>query len=197
MRRLSPLLWAAVAVSLPLVSLRAVDVSPSRDNIPNKDQTEGGNGARFSIFDGDPARIQRANSIDFKDFAPTLTLNPAEVSLAERKDQGSLATDNIKANFVIKDIGKRTYTLSFPSAQRYEVKVRNPAGQLVYQWSLDKKFTDDVGMVMINPTDRIGYTENISLSDFYAPLMLGNYSIEVSLSNYPEITAKAVFKVLP
>jgi len=114
-----------------------------------------------------------------------------------RTSQGSLATDNIKANLIIKNIGKRTYTLSFPNAQRYELKVLNPAGQLVYQWSLDKKFTEDVGIVMVNPTDRIGYTENISLSSLYAPLMLGNYSIEMSMANYPEIVAKAVFKVLP
>ena len=197
MSRFLPLFLAGIALSLSASALRAVDISPSRDNIPNKDQTEGGNGARFSIFDGDPARIQRANSIDFKDFAPALTLTPDSVSLADRRDQGSLATDNIKANLIIKNIGKRTYTLSFPNAQRYELKVLNPAGQLVYQWSLDKKFTEDVGIVMVNPTDRIGYTENISLSSLYAPLMLGNYSIEMSMANYPEIVAKAVFKVLP
>ncbi len=198
MSRFLPLFLAGIALSFSAFALMAVDIDPSRDNIPDKDNTQGGNGeGRFSIFNGDPARIQRANSIDFKDFAPTLTLTPSELSLAERKDQGSLATDNVKANFVIKDIGKRTYTLSFPNAQRYELKMRNPAGQLVYQWSLDKKFTEDVGIVMVNPTDRIGYTENVSLSNLYAPLMLGNYTIEMSLANYPEIMAKAVFKVLP
>jgi len=198
MSRFLPLFLAGIALSFSASALQAVDISPSRDNVPDKDNTQGGgSGGRFSIFNGDPARIQRANSIDFKDFAPALMLTPDNVSLADRKDQGSLATDNVKANLVIKNIGKRTYTLSFPNAQRYELKMLNPAGQLVYQWSLDKKFTDDVGMVMVNPTDRIGYTENISLSSLYAPLMLGNYTIEMSLANYPEITAKAVFKVLP
>jgi hypothetical protein len=194
MRRLLPFLLAGLLIGPP--SARAIDIDPSRENIPNKDQVQGG-GNRFSIFAGDPTRIQRANSIDFKDFLPTLTLTPAQISLATRKDEGSLATDNVKASFIIKNGGKRTYTLSFPSAQRYEVTVKNPAGQLVYQWSLDKKFTDDVGMVMVNPTDRIGYTENLSLSNFYAPLQVGTYTVEIVLANYPEVSAKAVFKVLP
>jgi hypothetical protein len=198
MRRLSCLLpFLAAGIGFLTPSARAIDIDPSRDNIPNKDQVQGGGGNRFSIFSGDPARIQRANSIDFKDFSPTLTLAPAEISLAARRDEGTLATDNVRANFSIKNTGKRTYTLSFPNTQRYELKILNPTGQLVYQWSLDKKFTDDVGMVMVNPTDRIGYIENLSLSKLYAPLVAGDYTVLITLANYPEVAAKAVFKVKP
>lgn len=188
--RLAVLILALAGIALPL---RALDINPSRDNEPN---TSNDNGGRFSIFSGDPARIQKANSIDFKDFVGSVTLDPAQTSLSAH--QGDAAELNsVKITFNVKNSGKRTYTLSFPNTERYDLTIKNPAGQLVYQWSLDKKFVDDVGVVMINPTDQIGYSEIVSLSTLYAPLEPGVYTIEMHLANYPEITGKASLTVSP
>jgi hypothetical protein len=192
MRRLCLLLPAA---ALGIATAAAADISPSRDNVPNAAPSQ--STSRFSIFSGDPARIQRANSVDFRDFTPTLVISPVAVSLAERKAQGALATDGIKASFSLQNNGKRTYTLSFPNAERYDLTVKDPKGRLVYQWSLDKKFVEEVGLVMVNPTDKIGYLETLSLSDFYAPLEVGVYKVEATMANYPEIHAVAKLEIRP
>ena len=189
---LSALVWGGLLLAGSL-RLPAIDIDPSRENEPTSNTSTGN---RFSIFSGDPARIQRANSINFKDFDSSLELNPAGTSISMSKADASYV-NNVKLTFTIKNVGKRTYTLSFANAQRYEVQIKNPAGQLVYQWSLDKKFDDSVGMVMINPTDRIAYTETISFDSLYAPLEVGAYEVEFSLANYPEIAGKAAFKVTP
>ncbi len=183
----------ALALAVSLLPAAAIDINPSRENEPNKD-TGGGN--RFSIFAGDPNRIQKANTIDFKDFASKVELNTSGVGLAATQSDPSSA-NNVKMTFTVKNAGKRTYTLSFPSTQRYDVVIKNPAHQMVYKWSLDKRFSDDVGTVIINPTDRIGYTETISFNTLYAPLETGIYTIEFTLANYPEIVATAYFTVTP
>lgn len=191
---LAPVLASVVAfTACPLPRAAAIDISPSRENEPVKDNATGN---RFSIFQGDPNRIQKANTIDFKDFTSKVELNTSGVGLAATAADPSNA-NNVKMTFTIKNTGKRTYTLSFPSTQRYDVVIKNPAHQMVYKWSLDKKFSDDVGTVIINPTDRIGYTETISFNTLYAPIETGVYTIEFSLANYPEIAATGYFTVTP
>ncbi|SDU08218.1 Intracellular proteinase inhibitor [Verrucomicrobium sp. GAS474] len=188
-------LLASVLILASPLSLPAVDISPSRDNAPNSRDTPTGAG-RFSIFDGDPARIQKANSIDFNDFKPTLDVDPSGLALSSYTSDASGA-HLLKVVFNVKNMGKRTYTLSFPTSQRFELLFKNPAGQVVYKWSLDKRFLDEVGMLMINPTDQVGYTETIPLDKLYAPLIAGTYTVDLRLSNYPEIGASAPFKVSP
>ncbi len=190
---LASTLAPALALTLALLPARAIDINPSRDNEPDKSNSTGN---RFSIFAGDPNRIQKANTIDFKDFTAKVELNTNGVGLAATRNDPSSA-NNVRMTFTIKNTGKRTYTLSFPSSQRYDVVIKNPAHQLVYKWSLDKKFTDDVGAVIINPTDRIGYVETISFNTLYAPLETGVYTVEFNLANYPEISATALFTVTP
>ena len=177
--------------------LRALDIDPSRDHVPDN-RNDSTSNSRFSIFSGDANRIQKANTIDFADFETSLALTPDTASLAATHNDASYA-NNVRMTLTIKNLGKRkkTYSLSFANAQRYEIKVKNPTGQLVYQWSLDKKFEEAVGVVMINPTDRIAYTETVSFDSLYAPLEAGSYTVEFSLANYPEIAGKATFKVSP
>ncbi|HEY8965097.1 MAG TPA: BsuPI-related putative proteinase inhibitor, partial [Candidatus Methylacidiphilales bacterium] len=168
---------------------------PSRDNAPNSRDNSGGSG-RFSIFSGDPARIQKANSIDFQDFKASVDVDPAGLSLASYASDASGA-HLLRVGFTLKNIGKRTYTLSFPSSQRFELLLKNPAGQVVYMWSHDKRFLDEVGILMINPTDQVGYTETIPLDRIYAPLVPGTYTVDFRLANYPEVGTTASFKVTP
>jgi len=184
----------ALSVGSP-APLRAIDINPSRDNAANTANTTSGHG-RFSIFDGDPARIQKANTIDFQDFKTTLEIDPQGLSLAAYASDASGA-HLLKVSFVVKNIGKRTYTLSFPTSQRFELLLKNPAGQTVYRWSLDKRFLDEVGILMVNPTDQVGYTEMIPLDHLYAPLIAGTYTVDFHLANYPEIGTSAPLKVSP
>src|SRR6201996_5001846 len=73
------MLMGALSVAL------AIDVDPSKETIPRDSFDTGGN--RFSIFNGDPKRIQRANAVDASSFDCTLTLSPNPLPLGKTKEE--------------------------------------------------------------------------------------------------------------
>lgn len=181
-------------LSLSLLTVRplfAIDIDPSKKTVPEM----GGSKKRFDPFAGDPARIQKANNINFSDIQATVELAQSELSLYSIKEEG--LRPNLRVSFKVKNNNsKRTYTLAYPNAQRYDITVKSPGGQIVYKWSADKLFTETIGTTLINPGDVLGYNELVPVGEFYLPLTLGDYQVEATLANYPEVFARATFKVV-
>ncbi len=182
-----------IAIVLVVSPLAAIDISPSRENIPDRFRT--GGGKRFSIFAGDPERVQRANEIRFSDFSAELTIDPPEISLAAlRAAQTDLKP---RMQFRVFNNGKRSYILSFPDAQRFDYIILDPEGRLIYEWSADKMFVQAIGSSNVNPKERLSYTDEMPLADKAGKLRPGVYSVKAILANYPEITAEQTFRIVP
>src|SRR5271154_1250545 len=64
-------------------SASALDINPSKNNQPPSFWDTGGN--HFSIFNGDPKRIQRANEVDPKAFDTKVEVSPNPLSLGAAK----------------------------------------------------------------------------------------------------------------
>jgi Intracellular proteinase inhibitor len=172
-------------------ALHAIDIDPSKRTVPEM----GGSKKRFDPFAGDPARIQKANTINFNDLQATVELAQSELSLYSIKEEG--LRPNLRVSFKVKNNNaKRTYTLAYPNAQRYDLTVKAPNGQIVYKWSADKLFTETIGTTLINPGDVLGYNELVPVGEFYLPLVIGEYQVEATLANYPEVFARATFKIV-
>ena len=176
-----------LSFSLILSFLGAIEIDPGAKKVPEQFYNSKGG---FSIFTGDPERIQKANKIEFKDFETKVTLSPALLPI-------SSAAGVIKIDFSIKNIGKKTYVLSYPDAQRYEVLIKDALGQVVYKWSSDKIFVQQVGTSLLNANDRMSYVPQVNLTDFDVPAKPGLYMVELSLANYPEIKAMAPLTLTP
>lgn len=189
MIRYLPLLFLAL-----LLPVLAVEVDPSKNTVPEKQRDPGGK--RFDIFSGDPKRIQKANAIDFADFETKIEVTPSPLSL-KAAAEAPTGRPSIKVTLSVRNKGKRTYTLSFPNSQRYDMTVKDAAGQAVYTWSSDKMFVDQIGTILINSGDIISYTETIALSDFSTPAAPGNYTVEATMNNYPELSARAPLSIVP
>jgi Intracellular proteinase inhibitor len=174
-------------------ALRAIDVNASKDNVPEKFRNP--NTGRFDIFAGDPKRIQRANQIDFSKLEAKVTVEPPQISAV--KAQGDVKErPTLKVTFLVKNNElKRTVTLSFPDAQRFDLLIKDPNGQALYVWSADKKFAQIMGDSRINPGERDSYFIDLDLSDIPAVMNPGKYTFEAVLANYPEITGKGEFTV--
>lgn len=174
-------------------SIRAIDISPSKDTIPRSSFDTGGN--KFSIFNGDPKRIQRANEVDPKAFDAKVTLSPNPLPLAATKT----GTPNpvIKITFAVHNHGKKTYTMSFPTAQRWDFRILSPSGTPLYVYSDNCDFEQKVGVTMVNHDDKLTYSEVVEFSDLSAPLTPGTYKVEAVLANYPEIKAETELVVQP
>ena len=167
-------------------NLLAIDVSPSKDTIPRNSFDTGGN--KFSVFNGDPKRIQRANAVDPASFDSKVAATPSPFSLQTAK---AAAAPSLKITFTVHDHGKKTYTLSFPTAQRWDFRIKNSAGNLIYTYSDNCDFEQKIGTTMVNHGDKLTYSESVDLSDLLAPLSPGTYTVEAVLANYPEIKAQA------
>lgn len=182
-----------MGASASALHVRAIDVSPSKDTIPRSSFDTGGN--RFSIFNGDPKRIQRANAVDPRQFDSKLTLSPNPISLQALK----AGTPNpvIKLTFAVHNHGKKTYTLSFPTAQRWDFRIKDASGKLLYVYSDNCDFEQKVGISMVNHDDTLTFSEMVEFSDLNAPLTPGTYTVDAVLANYPEMKATASLVVQP
>jgi hypothetical protein len=171
----------------------AIDVESSKP-VPNTVNTNNGsNLKKFSIFSGDPDRIKRANEVDLKFVESKLEVSPNPFSFAPA---GNLtARPEMAFSLSVKNLGKRPFTLSFPNSQRYNLIIKNAAGQKIYDWVSDKEFVDAIGTVMVNPSDRIAYREKMGEDDFGHALPAGSYTAEMSVANYPELKASAMFVI--
>ena len=169
----------------------AIDVNPSKDTIPRSSFDTGGN--RFSIFNGDPKRIQRANEVNPKSFDAVVVITPNPLSLKTAESVGP--NPSVKITFAVHNHAKKTYTLSFPTAQRWDFRIVSAAGAVIYTYTDDHEFVQVVGTSMVNKGDKLSYSESVEFEDMSAPLVPGTYTVQAVLSNYPEIGAQTRFTV--
>ena len=171
----------------------AIDINPSKNNQPPGFWQDSGN--RFSIFNGDPKRIQRANAVDPKSFDTKVEISPNPLPLKAVK----VGTPNpsIKITFIVHNHGKKTYTLSFPTAQRWDFRILDTAGAAIYVYSDNCEFEQKVGASMVNNDDKLVYTETVDFDDLSQPLAPGIYTVQTVLANYPEMHAQAQLTVQP
>lgn len=171
-------------------SLFAVDVSPSRKVVP--DQFRNPPGKRYSIFAGDPKRVQKANEVEVKDFSASVEVTPPVFSLS-----GDIEDEEVTATLTVRNQSDRDYTLSFPDAQRYDLALVTLSDKLIYLWSSDKMFVQQTGMSFLNGGEILKFTQTLSKDLLAEKVQPGTYKIAMILSNYPEIKAAAELKIIP
>jgi hypothetical protein len=171
----------------------AIDINPSKDNqLPGFWQNSGNH---FSIFNGDPKRIQRANAVDPKSFDTQVEVAPNPLSLKALK--AIAPNPSIKITFSVHNHAKKTYTLSFPTAQRWDFRILNAAGAAIYVYSDNCEFEQTVGTSMVNNDDKLVYMETVDFDDLSQPLAPGIYTVQTVLANYPEMHAQTQVTVQP
>jgi hypothetical protein len=188
------LLAIGLILAFPL-AVRAIDINPSKVTMPRSDWDSGGN--NFSIFNGDPKRIQRANEVNQKDFDVSVVVTPNPFQIGQLK---LLAPNpSLKIVLYVHNHGKKTYTLSVPTAQRWDFRIVNAAGTPIYVYSDNCEFVQTVGASMVNHDDKLVYHETVAMDDFdpKMPLEPGTYTIQAVVANYPEMKAQTQFVVQP
>ena len=171
----------------------AIDVNPSKDNQPPVFWQDSGN--HFSIFNGDPKRIQRANAVEAKSFDAKVEVSPNPLSIKALKEIAP--NPSFKVTFSVHNHAKKTFTLSFPTAQRWDFRILNAAGTPIYIYSDNCQFEQTVGASMVNNDDKLVYPENVEFDDMTLPLEPGTYTVQAIMANYPEINAQTQLTVQP
>jgi len=168
--------------------LIAADISPSRSVVPEKFRNPPGK--RYSIFAGDPERVQKANEVQVKDFSASVEVEPSVFSLGGEMEE-------VVATFTIRNRSDRDYTLSFPDAQRYDLALVTMADKLIYLWSSDKMFVQQTGMSFINGGEILQFKQSLSKELLTEKVEPGTYKLAMILSNYPELKAADEIKITP
>jgi hypothetical protein len=172
----------------------AVDINPEKRVIPDKFVNPPGK--RYSIFAGDPERVQKANEVNVKDFSGEVLIDPKSLSLSGQATEGTAPTQ-FKVTLKVKNNGKRSYTLSFPDSQRFDIIITTAEGSVLYVWSEDKSFVQKEGTSFVNAGESLNFSEFLPLENLKTKLTPGTYTLQMTLSNYPEITAKGILQVAP
>jgi hypothetical protein len=172
----------------------AIDINPSKDNQPPSFWSSG-SGNSFSIFNGDPKRIQRANAVDPKSFDTKVEVSPNPLSLKALK--AIAPNPSIKIVFSVHNHAKKTYTLSFPTAQRWDFRIVDATGKAIYVYSDNCEFEQTVGSSMVNNDDKLVYTETVDFDDLSEPLAPGTYTVQTVMANYPAMRAQTQMTVQP
>jgi hypothetical protein len=121
------------------------------------------------------APVERGNSNrgSWRQLELTMMLEPTPLKVPE--------TRQLKVTMTLVNKSKRFVQLEFPSTQRIEVVIKTLNGKLVEQWSEDHAFTNDPGVVSINPGERLVYTAMVATRDLKAG---ETYSVEGFFPNY-------------
>ena len=171
----------------------ALDINPSKNTQLPSFWEDSGN--HFSIFNGDPKRIQRANEVDPKSFDTKLEVLPNPLSLKTILAVGP--NPSVKISFSVHNHAKKTYTLSFPTTQRWDFRIVTATGAVVYAYTEDHQFLQTTGISMVNNDDKLVYMESVDFNDMDVPLTPGLYTVQAVLANYPAMTAQTQFTVQP
>lgn len=93
----------------------------------------------------------------------------------------------LPVHVILTNRGERAVEMSFPTAQRIEILLRNSTGQIVTRWSDNRAFAEEAGTLLINPGEHVDYFETIATREL-APGKV--FTVEVTVPAYPEIGAQ-------
>ena len=115
-----------------------------------------------------------------------LQIMPQTVKLSEVRQLGVKAT--------LANLSKRPVTLDFPTNQRIEIYLMDSGGDILTKWSDNHAITEKPVTIVINPQERIEYSETISTRELTPNKV---FIAEVFFPQYPEMRIRQKFLAVP
>ena len=100
----------------------------------------------------------------------------------------------LRVHVVLTNLSGNPISLDFPSSQRIDIQLLNPAGEVLTRWSENRAFTEEIGNVLINPREQIVYNETIATRELQPGRV---YSVDVFFPKYSELRARQKFMTAP
>jgi Intracellular proteinase inhibitor len=100
----------------------------------------------------------------------------------------------LRVHVVLTNLGSNPISLDFPTSQRIDIQLLNPAGEVLTRWSENRAFTEEIGNFLVNPREQIVYNETIATRELQPGRV---YSVEVFFPKYPELRARQKFMTAP
>jgi hypothetical protein len=100
----------------------------------------------------------------------------------------------LRVKAILSNIGSSPVSIDFPTSQRIDIQLLNPAGEVLTRWSENRAFTEEIGNLTINPREDIVYNETIATRELQPGRV---YSVEVFFPKYPELRSRQKFMTAP
>ena len=115
-----------------------------------------------------------------------LQIVPQTVKLSEVRQLGVKVT--------LANLSKRPVALDFPTNQRIEIYLKDSGGDILAKWSDNHAITEKPGTIVVNPQERIEYSETISTRELTPNKV---FIAEVFFPQYPEMRIRQKFLAVP
>jgi hypothetical protein len=133
-----------------------------------------------------PEVIPQYKDPRLRGLALDLQITPQTVKLSEVRQLGVKAT--------LANLSKRPVGLDFPTNQRIEIYLKDSAGVILAKWSDNHAITEKPGTILINPQERIEYSETIATRELTPNKV---FIAEVFFPQYPELRIRQKFLAVP
>ena len=107
-----------------------------------------------------------------------LQLDPENFSVQDRSE--------VDAVYTVRNNTGKIIRIDYTTTQRIDLQTTDGSGKVLEQWSNDRSFQEQEGIVVINPKERIEYREKIPIRDMKAG---ESYSIKAEVTGAPDYTA--------
>jgi hypothetical protein len=107
-----------------------------------------------------------------------LAVDPSEFSLSERRE--------LDTTYTVRNNTKKIIRLDFNTTQRIDILTSDTSGKVIEKWSEDRAFQLQEGIVIINPKERIEYSEKVATREMKPS---ETYTIKADVVGYPDYTA--------
>src|SRR2546425_2729065 len=115
-----------------------------------------------------------------------LQITPQTVKLSEVRQ--------LAVKVTLANLSKRPVPLDFPTNQRIEIYLKDSGGDVLAKWSDNHAITEKPGTILINPQERIEYSETIATRELTPNKV---FIAEVFFPQYPEMRIRQKFLAVP
>ncbi len=115
-----------------------------------------------------------------------IKVEPSEFSLAERRE--------LDSTYTVRNNAKKLLRLDFNTTQRIDILTFDPSGKTVEKWCEDRLFLLQEGVVIVNPKERIEYSEKVATRDMKPQ---EPYTIKADIIGYPDYSAETIVTPSP
>jgi len=133
-----------------------------------------------------PEVIPQYKDPRLRGLALDLQISPQTVKLSEVRQLGVKAT--------LANLSKRPVGLDFSTNQRIEIYLMDSAGAILAKWSDNHAIAEKPGTILINPQERIEYSETIATRELTPNKV---FIAEVFFPQYPELRIQQKFLAVP
>lgn len=77
-------------------------------------------------------------------------------------------TRQVGVRILVTNNTRKLVSLTFPTSQRIEVLARSTEGKILYTYSTDRNFSEEISVLTINPGERLEYSDTIPMRGWAA-----------------------------